>query len=518
MKKFLSLFALLLCALALVACNDNGVEGAGEAFKVLSLEDLKNGSSEENPIVVEFWHSFGHNITKNLDPLIEAFEEEYKAKGIYIDVQAKSTGGGYDGLRSRVNMGIKSNSIPTMILGYPDHFASYIDNEILLTLDDYVDAKDAEIALENKEDFVDNYWDECLMDVDGKESVVAIPFNKSTEVMYYNASAVDPILKELGIVDYVKDESGNPVTDDNGNTLYENWTNPTWEQVWEVSEILKERADAGTLTWTNPTNGATVKAEKGKYPTYIDSAANFFITVTRQWGGTYTRQVEGTKGEVAFYNDKAIEAQQYFIAKANEGLWNLPNKVNQSYGSYELNQNKAFISIGSTAGVNNNDSDKYELKVAAYPQKSYDNTSIQAVIQQGTNAAILSANSNNKTRLAAWLLIKYLSNSENTAKFSMGTGYLPVRESALTSDKYVAFKNDVNNPYKGNVAKTVNAAEEQKEYTYVDFAFSGSSIVRDKVDVMIVSIYCNDRPITTAMETAYSELQKLRVQVVKEAK
>lgn len=498
MKKFLSLFAIMLLALGLVACEDkNSVEGAGEAFQVLKLEDLKNASSAENPIVVEFWHSFGHNISNELDPLIEEFEEHYAAQGVYIDVKATSTGGGYDGLRSRVNMGIKSNSIPTMVLGYPDHFASYIENNILLPLDEYVNSSDSDVKLENPTDIYENYWKECRMEVNGSQKIVAIPFNKSTEVMYYNASVVDPILHELGYITKT------------GNT-YGNWTQPTWDQVWAVSRVLRSKADAGTLSWVH--GGATVKVDSCTYPTYIDSAANFFITTTRQWGGTYTESTGGTSGKVVFFNDQAVAGQEYFLNLANnEKLWNIPNKVNQSYGSYELNNNRAYISIGSTAGVNNNDSAKYELKVAPYPQVGYGENDVKAVIQQGTNAAILTPNSNNKTRLAAWLLIKYLTDTERTATFSMNTGYLPVRASAKESADYQAFMQDVNSPFTGNVAKTVQAADAQQAYMYTDPAFTGSSIVRDKVDTMILAIYCNNKSITAALQTAYDELGRLRI-------
>ena len=496
MKKVLSLFAILACAVALVACggDKDKVENAGEAFELLSLQDLKDSSSADSPIEVEFWHSFGQNISGKLNPLIEKFEEYYATLGIYIDVRPVATGGGYDGLRERVNLGVKSNSIPTMVLGYPDHFASYIQSGILLPLDEYVYANDADIKIDDVNDYYSNYWHEVEMEVNGTEKIVGIPFNKSTEVMYYNASAVDPILKELKII----------------NSDSDVWTLPTWDQVWKVSSLLKERtnSEAG-LSWVY--GGATVKATKCDYPTYIDSDANFFITATRQWGGEYTRSTGGTTGEVVFNNAQALAAQQYFSNYAlTEKLWQLPNKMNQSYGSYLLNNNQAFISIGSTAGVNNNDSTKYELKVTAYPQRSY-TEGTQAVIQQGTNAAILSANSNNKTRLAAWLLIRFLTNKENTAEFSKQTGYLPVRRSAEESKSYQAFLNDTDNLFTGNVAKTVQAANAQQTYMFTDPAFSGSSIVRDKVGTMVLAIYCNNKDIQASFDTAYGDLERLKI-------
>ena len=338
------------------------------------------------------------------------------------------------------------------------------------------------------------------MDVKGKNSLISIPFNKSTEVMYYNASACEPILKELGYITY-----------DETTKKYSKWENPTWEQVWAVSDKLKTAANsANGLSWTY--NNASYKSTKCEYPTIIDSAANFFITATRQWGGEYTRAT----GEVAFNNEKAIEAQNYFRTVAFEDkLWQLPNKLSQSYGSYVTSNLEAFISIGSTAGVNNNASTKFELKITNYPQVSYGEGANNAVIQQGTNAAILSANSNNLTRLAAWLLIRHLTSTDITTRFAMGTGYLPVRVSAKEGSVYSAFLADEDNIWDGNVAKVANAAFAQQPMMYTDPAFSGSSIVRDKVDTMIISIYCNNKDVSSAIQTAYTELERLGIKVAK---
>ncbi len=503
MKK-LSLSVLSIAAvfgvLALTSCGGKGVENAGEDFKIISIEELKEHSSEKKPIKVSFWHSFGHNITKSLDPLIKNFEEDMATKGIYIDVQAEQIGGGYDGLRSRVNMGTKSNSIPTMILGYPDHFADYINSEILLPLDSFISSSDETIGMPDTNDFIESYWAECNMTMKAKgedkasNHVVAIPFNKSTEIMYYNAEAVDPILKEKGYLD------------ENGR-----WSKPTWEQLFIVSQELKSKVESPNgLTWKTE-DGNEYTSKKTDYPVYIDSEANFFITTSRQWStkgeDVYTKLNEDGSGTVVFDNATSKRAQNYFIEKANAKLWNIPKKVNQSYGSNLMVNNEAFISIGSTAGVNNNASNKYTLKCTAIPQRSYLEEDVQAVIQQGTNAAILSKNSNNYTRLSAWLLIKYLTNKENTTKFSKETGYLPVRKSAVESDEFQTFLSQEDSIFHGSTAKAINAANSQTNYFYTDPAFSGSSIIRDTVDTMIQSVYCNKKSIDDAISSAYKELK-----------
>ncbi len=497
MKKLFSILTFVVCLITFSSCSGSTVANAGEEFKLLGLDDLKGETTE-----VIFWHSFGHNITTALDPLIESFEEEMAEQGINISVSAEAIGGGYDGLRQRVNLGTKQGKIPTMVLGYPDHFADYISNGIMLPLDSFVKSTDSEIGIADTTDFIASYWSENQMAINGETHTVGIPFNKSTEVMVYNASACDPILKQLG---YIAE-------------LGEIWKNPTWEQVFIVSQAIKDKQAANNLVWgydsqtglTNYTESTYKSATTAKYPVIVDSAANMFITTSRQFGGAgkYTN----AQGQIVFNNASNKETQAYFLEKATAELWNLPDKVHQSYGSNSLLNLETFITIGSTAGIKNNTSSKFEVKVTTMPQK--EGSENKAVIQQGTNAAILTKNSNNKTRLAAWLLIKYLTSTENTAKFSKATGYLPVRQSAINLPSYQSFLADTGSVFHGEVAKCINAAYEQQSYLYTDPAFSGSSIVRDKVDVMMLDIYVQDKTIDKAFENAYAALKKLRLNVV----
>lgn len=192
-------------------------------------------------------------------------------------------------------------------------------------------------------------------------------------------------------------------------------------------------------------------------------------------------------------------------------------------GSKVMKNLEAFISIGSTAGVKNNTDARYELKVTKIPQRSYDeNEAIQAAIQQGTNCTILSKNSNNLTRLAAWLLIRYMTSTESTTFFSKSTGYLPVRQSAIDTDEYQRFLGlankkleDITDPNEKveyasfvNVSRAINAANSEKEYFYVDKAFKGSSVIRGKLDNLIQTIYVTGKSIDFAYESIYNSLRK----------
>lgn len=64
--KFLASTLVIFAATASLTSCGGGVANAGEEFAMKTLNDLKEASSESNPIQVEFWHSFGHNISSNL--------------------------------------------------------------------------------------------------------------------------------------------------------------------------------------------------------------------------------------------------------------------------------------------------------------------------------------------------------------------------------------------------------------------------------------------------------------------
>ncbi len=495
----LALTAASVCGVfALSSCGNSSVEGAGEDLEVLSLDDIKG-----EKVTVEFWHSFGDAISPALESLVDKFEVEMKEKGFDIDVNLVNKGGGYDGLRSAVNLGTSSNAIPTMILGYPDHFADYIQNDILLPLDDYVYSTDSNIALEGvtkggTNDFISSYWTENQMTIKGQTKVAGIPFNKSTEIMVYNSTLIDPILDEKGYLT-------------NGK-----WEKPTWDQVFEVSKYIQD--NKSTLSYTY--NGASYTVDKDmNYPVFVDSEANFFITTSRQWGGAgkYTKfDTDGVSGIVTAYNNSNKQVHEYFVPKMQSKLFHFPAKENQSYGSKLLQNRKAFISIGSTAGIKNNASKQYYLKATGIPQKSYDSTSTQSVIQQGTNLAILTSNSNNKTRLAAWMLIKYLTSTENTVYFSSETGYLPVRQSARDSQDFKDLIGDENDMFTGEIARAINASIAQTDYYFTDPAFKSSSIVRDNAGTIIQDIYIYNKSYDAALTTFYAELESLKIKTEKE--
>lgn len=503
-KRFLKLLgtgvAASALALTLAACGSGTEESVAADTDMATLDDLKGSKT----VTIDFWHSFGDSVAAPLEELIDEFEDDMKAEGYNIAVKVTNKGGGYDGLRSAVNLGADSNSIPDVLVGYPDHFADYIKQDLILSLDTYVNSDDYGLdgVSSTENDFVTSYWNEVQMVVDGESHTVGIPFNKSTEIMCYNSSMVDPILKTLG---YGTVDASGEVT----------WTNPTWEEVIAVSKYIVDNKNTLTYTYNG---GKYSPSSDMKYPAYIDSESNFFITTSRQWGGDgyYTTVDDEGAGTVTAWNSVTEAAQSYFL---NEAITNKTIQLpaaggTASYGSSYMAVNKAYLSIGSTAGVKNNDSSAYFMKATTYPQKA--GSENKAVIQQGTNLAILKKGSTPAQRLLGWLLIKHLTDTDNQVAFSSQTGYIPVRKSARNSEDFQALlaaadPSSIDYIFNGAVAKGLIAALAEEEYFFTDTPFNGSSIVRDAVGVAMQDMYLYNKSYATAMETFYNTCAKSRI-------
>ncbi|NLC95510.1 MAG: extracellular solute-binding protein, partial [Bacilli bacterium] len=277
------------------------------------------------------------------------------------------------------------------------------------------------------------------------------------------------------------------------------------------------------------------------YAFAYDSSANAFITLTRQWGGTYTSIGSDGKPILNFATDPKVEEMlNFFINLHNNNYFTLPKEWEQDYASEMFIQKKVFMTVGSIAGITYNvpKDNSFEIGVAPIPYKTEET---KAVIQQGTNVMIMK-NATPYEKLYAWLFIKYLTSTDVTVDWAMKSGYLPVRESGYNSERYqnfLAFTEEYQkseelrqlaidrwNSKPANANKTIteqdiqneirdlkyismaaNAAYQQRNYMFVDPAFVGSSDVRKEVELMFDKIIVGKIPPQQAIAEALAELQ-----------
>ena len=454
---------------------------------------------------ISFWTGFGSKVNEVLEPLLEQFQQK---TGITVEYESK---GGYSNLQTAINLSATKKQYANVAVGYPDHFAGYINSNIQLRLDGLiandskreVAGKDAEgydidkdgIRLMNYSDFYSDYVTEnetLEFDGEGNGYVLGLPFNKSSEVMVYNSQFFDWVATQ----DSLKANIFVPTT---------------WAEVKSVGLAVKsyfatkgiygkflmddgnvynsvDEAPADHKTIIFDASGVATEDEF-RLLSY-DSTENLFITLVRQFGGTYTELDKTTNGRgFAVFND-ADHKQQTLAAMAmyrdlgENKIVGIPATFGESlYCSNPFKAGKSLLNIGSTGGLSNAVGG-FKVKAAPIPQ----NGNIPAkkyVISQGTNLALFNKGTE-KEKVAAWKLMVFLSQQVN-GTFASGTGYFPTCNAAFNSTDYQEYMND---SFDGAAQLQLEAAKINSETygkssdgweRFVDPAFRGSSAVRQEV-------------------------------------
>ena len=445
MKKLLSVLILIamVCTLtlSLASCNMGGRKPQKETYDV--PEEGYDGSA----VTITFYHSMGAKLQGVLNTYIAEFHKLYPNITV-----VHYTMGDYDGVRDQINAGNQ----PNLAYCYPDHVALYNVAKAVVPLDNFInctvevtDALGNTTTLgftdEQLDDFVDGYYAEGSV-FDEAGTMYTLPMSKSTEVLYYN------------------------------KTFFEenNLSVPT---TWEEMKALC----AQILT-----------IDPNCVPLGYDSEANWFITMTEQYGSGYTSLDDDN--HFLFDNDQ----NRAFVKEFNDWYQKGYITTEAIYGSYTSGLFTAteglrcYMVIGSTGGASyqtpptttGSDGAKvslFETGIAMLPQVD---ASSPKVIFHGPSLCIFK-DDNPQEVVASWLFVKFLtSNVEFQAAFSMASGYAPVIDSVQENSIYEGWLAKGNG--KTNLqALAVKQAIAQNNAYFVSPAFNGSSVARDQVGILL---------------------------------
>lgn len=473
MKKLLSLLAVFFIAFALVSCG--GTTETPEENEIKEIVDFDPNAEVE----VTFWHAMGQANQKIIADIIANFNVYYPN----ITVTQVSLGD-YTTLRDTITNGVAADELPTIAQTYPDHVALYLSGGVMRELDSYL-ASEKPVALADgsvdkiglskaeQELFIDGFFAEGTM-YDSVGTMYSLPFNKSTEVLFYNKT----------------------IFDKHGYEAPE-----TWDDVIEIAEAYVQ-----TSTFQNK------KAEDKKTSVFSsDSEANLFITLTQQWGGEYTKFDSQGKGVYAFDNAQSKAALSFYKENFDKGYFATATHFGADYSSDVFKAQKIIMTIGSSAGATYNtpSDDSFEVGVCAYPQKDMNNPQ---VIQQGTNVSLFKK-ANPQEELAGWLFMKFLTNYESALLWCTQTAYFPIRKDVLNSEEYKEHISGIIKDEAGNeiVKPTVTQLAqkvglEQQGWFYSNVAFKGSSLARDNAELIVRAILYSSKSIDDAYEEAINAL------------
>lgn len=352
--KLKKLSALALSVALMTGCSTGG--------KTASNEEIVTEIKE--PVEITFWHAMNGEQEKSLQRLTDEFMA--KNDKIKVTLQNQSS---YNDLKGKITTTLASpKNLPTMTQAYPDWVSDAIQDNLIQDLEPYINNET--LKFDNYEDILENFRESSK--VDGK--IYGMPFNKSTEVLWYNKTLLDELNLKVP-------------------TNYE-----------ELTQVAKE-----------------IKAKKGIPGLGFDSLNMFYTTFLKNQGKAYDSTLDVTGKE-------STDAVNYYLDGIKEGYFRIAGT--DTYLSGPFANETVGMYIGSNAGeafVKSGVGDKFEVAAAPYPAK--------IAPQQGTNLYVFS-NATAEQKTAAYEFIKFLTTKENQIKWGVETGYMPIRKSAIESDEY----------------------------------------------------------------------------------
>ena len=447
MKKtlvsLLLLVAMILNIFALAGCFPSG---GG-----LTESDL-TGVYDGSEVTITFWHTMGSDNKTLLEDAINRFREMYPN----ITIEHTSLGD-YDEVFTQIRTKLTAGNQPNIAYCYPDHVATYNKSESVITLDDLINNKNVVegsgemmgFTQAQLDDFIEGYYNEGKEYGDGK--MYSLPFQKSTEVLYYNKTIIDPILAKLGLSSI-----------------------STWDDVEKIIVELKKDYPLST-------------------PLGYDSEENFFITLAAQYGYDYT---SATGEHYTFVNDGNKAFVEKFAEWYAKGWMTTSELMGGSYTSDSFKKGndevgKIFMSIGSSAGARYQRPDKvdgkypFDVGIVPVPQVNPNNPK---VISQGPSICIFD-DANVQEIYASWLFVKFLcTDATFQAKYSMSSGYVPVIKSVGETQQY---KNYLDKANGGDfiTSYVAKVALEQEAAYFTSPAFAGSADARTNVGLLVQAVF-----------------------------
>ncbi len=341
------------------------------AISLLPLLSACSGNNDvittfDEQVTVQLWYALNDTNEQYFNDIIDQFNSENE--NITIEATNKKNA---EDLHNDLVSAQTENQLPTLVCAYPSEIYEYIENDQIATFNDF--DKNDELGL-NLNNFTNAYISE-LTDKEG--NVYAIPFSKSTEVLYYNQDVIEQL--DLSMPQ-------------------------TLDDALKISEDIYKQTGMAGIGFNSVNNLlATILYLNGSYPWYENEQYNF---------DTESVIADLTKLQ------EAVNKGYVRISTPSEFL------------SVPFAKEEVAMFVGSTAGVNYIQADidgKVKWDATVYPAP--------VAIQQGTSIAMFNTASDYQ-QAAAVKFIGFLMSDEVIVPWSIKTNYLPPTKSALESEQY----------------------------------------------------------------------------------
>ena len=421
MRKKLALAAaagLVVSAMALSACSGgtgSSESAAGGASSQAAGGEEAGGAEEASDDALHLTFYYPVNVGGSAAALIEQICADFNAENPDIVVEPVYTGN-YDDTVTKIQTAIQGGTPPDVFVSLATQRFTMASTGMAMPLDDLIAADG-----EEGQAYIDDFLDGFMLDsyVDGQ--IYSIPFQRSTMVLFYNKDAFE----EVGL-----DPEDPP---------------ETWEEVVEYGQKLTNEnrygvglaLNSGSAQWAftgfclqNSANGENLMTEDGK--------------------------------QVLFDTPENVEALQFWLDLQNKYQIMAPGIVQWTDLPTQFLAGEVAMIYHTTGNMANiNDNAEFEFGTAFLPGHKR-----VAAPTGGGNFYISSGISEERVQ-AAWKFIKFATETERAAQWSLDTGYVASRESCFETDLIKNYYEELPQakvaydqiPYSGPELTTYNAAE-----------------------------------------------------------
>lgn len=417
-NKLLAGAVTLMSAFVLAACGNGGADSA-------SSSEEAGGETVE----ITFWHAMNGPHQETITKLTEAFNE---SQDQYVVTEQNQ--GDYETLNQKIMASGASGDLPTMAQLTPGDVPDLAANNLLVPLSDKI-VSDTGFTQEAIDDIYDGFMESSTYDGE----LYAMPFSKSTRVMYYNQDLLD----EYGVE-----------------------VPTTWEEVEALGEQMVAAGDDAVAMG------------------FENSYEMEYETIARQNGAEF---VNGETLTIDIGGDESVEALTFLMDLMDQGYARTAGE--DGFFSGPFGRGESALYIGSSAGLAHvvpvAEENGINWNTAELP--TYND--IPLTLFAGNDLGIF-ASADETQQEAAIAFMAFLLEPENTATWAMETGYVPVRRSALEVEEYQAYLEE--NP-------RAQAANEELEYGMSSPSFKGSGEYRNNLVETLDNVLVNDADIQESL-------------------
>lgn len=335
-----------------------------------------------DPANTLFWVRFTAETADALRDIVDNFNSDWHGPPVVADYI-----GGYGQIYTKVSASIQAGSVPAMAVSYESMTADYAAAGAVVPLDAFIADPALGLTQEDLADFHAAVLESNRFDELGG-GMYSFPFAKSVLMLYFNKR----VMAEAGID-----------------------TPPrTWDEFLEQSRA--------------------VKASTGKFAYALDVDCSTFNAFLMSKGGAILKN-----GRPQYDSPEAIAVLQLYETLIQEGLaYQIPK------GSWDdeaaLAQDEIAFRFRSSAGrasVKAAMEDDSRWGMAMIPQADPDSP---ATVLFGPNITVFATTPAQQE--AAWAFTRHFTGPEVSVEWALRTGYLPIRKSAASDSRVLAFWNE----------------------------------------------------------------------------